>query len=105
MVKLEEMVGKGKAGEEPEGEVIVGPSGEAVELCSGNVPSFLSFFSKSNSLFNYTPLFLSEFLTFFDLTETFPCMSGLVSLKMSCWRKTRLKKRLKWSARRSMMWW
>ena len=44
MVKLEEMVGKGKAEQEPEGEVIVGPSGEAVEQSSGNAPSFLFFF-------------------------------------------------------------
>ena len=41
-IKLEEIVGQGKAEEEPEGEVIVGPSGEAVEpLSSGNIPPFL----------------------------------------------------------------
>ena len=45
MVKLQEMVGKGKAEEKPEGEVIVGPSGEAVEQSSGNCPvCFLYFF-------------------------------------------------------------
>ena len=46
MVKLGEMVGKGKAEEEPEGKVIAGPNGEAVEQSSGNVSSFLSLFSK-----------------------------------------------------------
>ena len=42
MVKLEEIVGQGKAEEEPEAEVITGPSREAVEpLSSGNTPFFL----------------------------------------------------------------
>ena len=72
MVKLEEMVGKGKAEEEPEGEVIVGPSGEAVEQSSGNAPSFLSlfFFSKSHYLLNHAPLLL----------RGFSFMSGFVSV-------------------------
>ena len=35
------MVGKGKAEEEPEGVVIVGPSGEVVECSSGNILPFL----------------------------------------------------------------
>ena len=44
--KLEEMVGKRQEEEEePEGEVILGPSGEVVECSSGSAPSFsLSFF-------------------------------------------------------------
>ena len=54
LVKLE-MVGKRQEEEEePEGEVIVGPSGEAVEQSLGNDLSFLSFFSKTNYLFNHT---------------------------------------------------
>ena len=41
LVKLEEMVGQGVQEEEPEGEVIAGPSGEAVESwSSGYTPSF-----------------------------------------------------------------
>ena len=63
------MVGKGKAEEEPEGEVIEGPSREAVEQSLGNALSFL-FFSKSNYLFNHTSLLV------FELS----CMSGFVSL-------------------------
>ena len=45
-VKLEEMVGKERAEEELEGEVIAGPSGEAVEQSPGNAPLFLFFFFK-----------------------------------------------------------
>ena len=42
MAKLEEIVGKGKVEEEPEGEMIMGPSGEAVGSSgSGNTPFFL----------------------------------------------------------------
>ena len=40
MVKLEEMVGKGKAEEEPEGEAIAGPSREVVEPLSSGIPLF-----------------------------------------------------------------
>ena len=41
MIEVEQIVGQAKAEEEPEGEVIAGPSGEAVEpLSSGNVPFF-----------------------------------------------------------------
>ena len=40
-MKLEEMVGLGKQEEEPDGEIIVGPSGEALEPPdSGNTPLF-----------------------------------------------------------------
>ena len=42
IVKLAEMVGQGKAEEEPEGQVIARPSREAVgSLSSGNIPFFL----------------------------------------------------------------
>ena len=42
MVKMEEMVAKEKAKEEPEGEVIARPRGEVMEPpSSGNTPSFL----------------------------------------------------------------
>ena len=67
LLKLEAMVEKRQEEEEPKGETIVGPSGEAVEQSLGNAPSF---FLKSNYLFNHTPLVVSEF----------SCMSGLVSL-------------------------
>ena len=51
VVRLEEMVGPGKQEEEPEGEIIVGPSGEALEpLDSGNIPFFLEL----TDLFNHT---------------------------------------------------
>ena len=43
MVQLEETVGKGKAEEEPEGEVIAGPNGEAVGQSSGIAQSFPFF--------------------------------------------------------------
>ena len=65
LVKLEEMVGKRQEEEEePEGEVTVGPSGEAVEHSSGNT----LFFSKSNYLFIYTLLLVCEFFLSFPLT-------------------------------------
>ena len=60
----EKVMGKGRAKEEPEGEVIVGPRGEAVEQSSYNAPSFL-FFSKSNYLSNHTPLVLNGFIASF----------------------------------------
>ena len=40
MVNLGEMVGKGKAEEELEGEAIAGPSEEVVECSSGNILPF-----------------------------------------------------------------
>ena len=65
LVKLE-MVGKRQEEEEePEGEVIAGPSGEAVEHSSGNTPFFLK-------------IKLSFHLHCF--TRIFSCMSGFVSL-------------------------
>ena len=43
-------MGKGKAEEEPKGEVLAGPSGEAVEQSSGNALSSLFFFNLITSL-------------------------------------------------------
>ena len=41
LAKWEEVVGESRGGEEePEGEVVVGPSGEAVVYSSGNTPLF-----------------------------------------------------------------
>ena len=48
MVKLEEIVGHGKAEEEPEGEVIAGPSREAVEPLSSDNTTFFLFGIKSS---------------------------------------------------------
>ena len=42
--------------EEPEGEVIVGPSGEVVKCSSGNTLSFSLLVLKSNYLFLHTSL-------------------------------------------------
>ena len=50
MIEVEKIVGKVKAEEEPEGQVIAGPTGEAVELLSsGNIP--LSFLRNQVSSF------------------------------------------------------
>ena len=63
MVRLEGMVGLGKQEEEPEGEIIVGPSGETLEPPdSGNTPFFLL---ELNDLYNHTLLLMCEFSPFF----------------------------------------
>ena len=60
LVKLEELVRENRRGEEElEGEVVVGPSREAVIYSSGNTPSF--FLNKSFHQLYYTPLLLGEF--------------------------------------------
>ena len=44
-MKLEELVGESRGEEEElEGEVVAGPSGEAVAYSSGNTPLFCFFF-------------------------------------------------------------
>ena len=54
LVKLEEVVGGSREGEEePEGEMVVGSSGEAVVYSSGNAPLFFLM----NHFTNYTVLF------------------------------------------------
>ena len=60
LAKLEEEVGESRVGEEePEGEVVVGPSREAVVYSSGNTPLF--FANKSFHQLYYTPPLLCEF--------------------------------------------
>ena len=76
LIKLEEMVGQRKEEEEPEREVIAGPSGEVVEpLSSGNTP----FSSKSNYLFNLTSLLVCKFSFFVDGC----CSSCLVTISLT----------------------
>ena len=55
LAKLEEVLGESKEGEEePEGEVVGGPSREAVVYSSGNTPLILFFLT--NHFINYTIL-------------------------------------------------
>ena len=90
MVKLEEMVGKGKAEEELEGEVIDGPSGEVVEPLS--LGKALSLSLELNYLSNHTVSMLHWFPFFFQKliyqikTSAYqifqpdpPCLFGIVS--------------------------
>ena len=60
LAKLEEVMGEIREGEEkPEGEVVVGSSGEAVVYSSCNIPLF--FFNKSFHQLYYTLPLLGEF--------------------------------------------
>ena len=60
LVKLKEVVGESREGEEElEGEVVVGPSGEAVVYSSGNTPLF--FPNKSFHELYYTLPLVGEF--------------------------------------------
>ena len=58
LAKLEEVVGKSRGGEEPEGEVVAGPSGETMVYSSGNTPLFLFCFFLTNHFTNYTILLM-----------------------------------------------
>ena len=78
MVKLEGMVGKGKAEEEPEGEVITGPSREVVEpLSSGNTPFLLFGIKLSFQSYSFIAVWVSLFFSKTDPSDQNICLPDL----------------------------